>query len=113
MTVYVDDMRVRRRVGGGYPAIWSHLFADTHDELVAFAVEVLGMQASWIQKEGTHREHFDVVDRNRSLALAAGALPLKYPHDTGELMVRKRRALRQDRVDDLLANEHLEAHYAD
>lgn len=46
-----------------------HLVADSHDELVAFAVSV-GCRPSWIQKEGTPYEHFDLTGRCLSLALA-------------------------------------------
>lgn len=88
MTVYVDDMRRPARVGR-ISGRWSHLFADTHDELVAFARR-LGLRPEWIQHPGTHREHFDLVDARRIQALAFGAEPISYPRGTAELMERKR-----------------------
>lgn len=45
MTVYIDDMRRPARVGR-LNAVWSHLMADTDDELHAFAAR-LGLRRSW------------------------------------------------------------------
>jgi hypothetical protein len=47
MTVYVDDARIPARVGR-WDSSWSHLFADTQDELHAFAAR-LGLRRSWFQ----------------------------------------------------------------
>lgn len=44
MTVYVDDMRVPARVGR-INARWSHLMADTDEELHEFAAR-LGLRRS-------------------------------------------------------------------
>ena len=90
MTVWVDDMARPARVGRNL-GHWSHLFADTHDELVAFARK-LGLRREWIQHEGTHREHFDVTSMVRRKALDYGAQPISYPRGTAELMARKRAA---------------------
>lgn len=89
MAVYVDDMRRRTRVGNGRPAIWSHLMADTHEELIAFALK-LGLSPAWIQHAGTHREHFDVIDTKRQVAISLGAVEISYPRGTAELLARKR-----------------------
>lgn len=94
MTVYVDDMRRPARVGQ-INARWSHLLADTHEELVAFAAE-LGSRPEWIQREGTHREHFDVVDGRRQRAIQLGAVPISYPRETGALLAAKRAGERFD-----------------
>ena len=64
MSVYVDEMRSRRTVRGGRPGCWSHLPADTHDELMPFARR-LGLRPGWLHYAGTHRKHFDVVDTVR------------------------------------------------
>lgn len=91
MTVYVDDMR-RPADLTGRPARWSHLMADTHDELMQAALD-LGLRSEWIQHEGTYREHFDVTETVRQRAIAAGiAQPMPYPRGTGELLARKREA---------------------
>jgi len=91
VTIYVDDMRRRAKVGAGRPANWSHMFADTPEELRAFAQQ-LGLRPEWIQHEGTIREHFDVTDTVRAQAVAAGAEEIKYPHGTAKLLDRKRAA---------------------
>lgn len=96
MAIYVDDMRRLARVGRVY-ARWSHLFADTHEELMHFA-RMLGLNPSWIQHEGTHREHFDVVDSKRAGALELGAIPLRYPSDVGTFMREKRERLERERM---------------
>lgn len=89
MSVYVDDMRRPARLTGR-PALWSHLMADTHDELMQAALD-LGLRREWLQHEGTHREHFDVTETVRLRAIAARvAEPISYPHGTGDLLARKR-----------------------
>jgi len=72
MTVYVDDFRVRARVGP-YTAYWSHLFTDSVDieELHAFAA-LIGLRRSWFQDKSSGA-HYDVTDTYRQRATAAGA----------------------------------------
>jgi hypothetical protein len=91
MTVYVDNMRRRAQLTGR-PANWSHMFADTHAELMAMASE-MGLRPEWLQHPGTHREHFDVTDTKRTQALGLGAVAVTYPHDTGRIMTAKRKAV--------------------
>lgn len=88
MTVYVDDMRLKARVGR-ITALWSHLIADTEEELHAFAAE-LGLKRSWFQKpkglDGrspakphslkAQMWHYDVTDAKRDQAIAMGAIPI-------------------------------------
>lgn len=92
MTVYVDDMR-RSATLTGRPARWSHLLADgphAHDQLMQAAHD-LGLRPEWLQHEGTHREHFDVTETVRRIAIARGiAEPISYPHGTGQVLTRKR-----------------------
>lgn len=88
MSVYVDDMHRRARVGR-ITANWSHLMADTPAELREFAAR-LGLNPDWIQKEGTHREHFDVTSNVRAKALELGAEPMSYPRGTGKHITEKR-----------------------
>lgn len=90
MTVYVDDMR-RQATVGRTRGRWSHLFADTSQELAGFAAE-LGLRPEWLQHAGTHREHYDVTDSIRDQALALGATPITYPRGTGALVNKKRAA---------------------
>ncbi len=76
MAIYVDDMQRQASVGGR-AARWSHLIADTSEELFTFA-RTLGLSRSWVQKPGTFREHFDVTEGMRAKAIAYGAIPISY-----------------------------------
>lgn len=76
MAVYVDDMQVTARVGR-INAVWSHLMADTDEELHAFAAK-LGLRRSWHQHPGTALSHYDVTEPKRQLALRLGATPIGY-----------------------------------
>lgn len=84
MAVYVDDFRVRARVGT-VTARWSHLIADSKEELHEFAHR-LGLKRAWFQdpvisgkpkaKPGSRLAenwHYDVTDSKRRLAIALGA----------------------------------------
>jgi hypothetical protein len=78
MTVYVDDARIPARVGR-IRGRWSHLFADSQEELHAFA-ERLGLQRSWFQP-GTpyggvpsRHWHYDVTESKRTEAIRLGAV---------------------------------------
>ncbi len=78
MTVYVDDWRQRATVGT-VTARWSHLTADTTDELHRFAAD-LGMRREWFQGH-THdrlRDHYDVTDPLREQAIARGAVAVTW-----------------------------------
>lgn len=74
MTVYVDNFRVPARVGR-ITGRWSHLTADTVEELHAFAGR-LGLRRSWFQDKGDGRWHYDVVDWRREQAIRLGAVPI-------------------------------------
>lgn len=85
MTVYVDDARIPARVGR-HATTWSHLFADTQDELHAFA-ERLGLRRSWFQdpvkigkpikarpgSRAAENWHYDVTESKRRHAVSLGA----------------------------------------
>ena len=90
MTVYVDNMRRRAQLQGR-PANWSHMLADTHEELMAMADEI-GLRPEWLQHPATHREHFDVTETKREEAIGLGAVEIDYPHGTGRILAAKREA---------------------
>lgn len=77
MSVCVDRIRnhgdgvpgVARRYG----SLWSHLTADTEEELHAFAAGI-GLRRRWAQHSGTDRFHYDVIPKVRAKAMAAGAI---------------------------------------
>jgi hypothetical protein len=56
---------------------WSHLMADSSDELHLFAAS-LGLKPAWVQKPATVLEHYDVTAGKRALALQLGAIPVTY-----------------------------------
>lgn len=59
-----------RWTGGG------HLQADTPEELEAFA-HALGLRRAWLQRKPgrPEKDHYDLDERGRSLALKHGAIP--------------------------------------
>jgi hypothetical protein len=82
MTVYVDNYRVPATVGR-IRGRWSHLTADTPDELHEFAAKI-GHRREWFQGKCKHAAcptidgvcahfHYDVVDSRRAAAIYAGA----------------------------------------
>lgn len=91
MACYVDDMMRPHTMSGQRPAKWSHLLADTSEELAEMAAQ-LGLKPRWLQHPGTHREHYDVTATIRREALRFGAEPISYPRGTAELLERKREA---------------------
>lgn len=99
MTVYVDDMRLLARVGR-ITARWSHLTADTPEELHEFAAQI-GLKRSWFQKpKGLNGKpvnpaslkaqmwHYDVTDEKRDLAIKSGAKPIT-TRESVEIMKRR------------------------
>jgi len=87
MTVYVDDM-FQFELGRLGRMKMSHMIADTTEELTAAAYDI-GMQPGWIQKRGTHGEHFDVSKGKRDLAIANGAVPITLRQCSAMCMRRK------------------------
>jgi hypothetical protein len=97
--IYVDDYRASARVGS-IRARWSHLTADTPDELHRFAVGKLGMDRGWFQARCKHGKcptrngvcrhfHYDLVDRRRRDAIAAGAKAITYREFGALISARK------------------------
>lgn len=87
MAVYVDAMRTEATVAGTH-AEWSHLTADTTDELNAFAAR-LGLRPAWLQYPGTWKEHYDVTESKRKLALKRGALPISLRQSAARLKAKR------------------------
>jgi len=98
MTVYVDNARIPARVGR-IKARWSHLTADTQDELHAFAAGI-GLKRSWFQPgkplggNPSVLWHYDVSDAKRAAAIAAGAQGIDL-RDWAEIARVRRAAQRQ------------------
>ncbi len=90
MTVYLDDWRQRAHLGP-VDDRWSHLVADTDEELHAFAAR-LGMRREWFQRRAgrPHHAHYDVPERARAEAVHHGAVEVTW-RELGR-MLRNRRA---------------------
>jgi hypothetical protein len=86
MAVYVDDMRLQARVGR-ITARWSHLHADSVDELHGFAQRI-GLKRAWFQDKPGFA-HYDVTDTKRREAIRAGAKSITYR----EMATRRDRGL--------------------
>lgn len=100
MTVYVDNAKILATVGR-IRARWSHLTADSKQELFEFA-ERLGLGAEWFQTCKTRcgpagaecvHWHFDVTSFKRTQAVAIGAVEI----DMRQLgaIISERRAAQQ------------------
>ena len=90
MTVYLDDWRQVAHLGP-VDDRWSHLVADTDDELHAFASK-LGLKREWFQQKASrpHQGHYDLPERSRGHALALGAVPVSW-RQVGAMMRERRR----------------------
>ena len=69
--VYVDNMLLPAEVGR-VRGKWSHLFADSDNELHSFALKI-GLKRSWIQND-KRLPHYDVVESKRTDAIGCGAV---------------------------------------
>jgi hypothetical protein len=74
VTVYVDDMYLYPMGQLGRMKM-SHMITDTTEELVSMA-RTIGVQPKWIQRAGTAREHFDIAQSKREMALSHGAVAI-------------------------------------
>jgi hypothetical protein len=79
MSVYVDEIRdygdLVRGYARRYGTRWSHMIADSEDELHAFANKI-GVLRRWAQFPGTPRSHYDIIPTKRALALRMGAIEI-------------------------------------
>lgn len=94
MAVYVDNAFIVAKVRSGrltHESRWCHMTADTTEELIAFAVS-LGLQEKYIQYRGTWKEHFDVTEPKRRLAVSKGAIEVDYRIRVMEMAAAKKSA---------------------
>ena len=64
MAVYIDSFNAPYG-----RMLMCHMIADTKEELLEMA-DKIGVQRKWIQKEGTHHEHFDVCLSKKKKAIS-------------------------------------------
>jgi hypothetical protein len=70
VTVYVDNATI------AYGRMkMCHMVADTSEELLAMA-DIIGVARRWLQHAGALKEHFDICQAKRGLAIRAGAVPI-------------------------------------
>jgi hypothetical protein len=104
MTAYLDDWRQPARLGP-VDDRWSHLLADTDEELHAFAVR-MGMKREWFQHRShrPHQAHYDVPERSRGRALALGAVPVSW-RQVGRMMRQRRNGVGRPTVGEIRPTE--------
>lgn len=80
--IWVDPLRENGwRLGPN-----AHLFADTREELHAFAAE-LGLRRSWYQAK-PRLWHYDLTARRRAIAVARGAVEMSSRAAVGRALRR-------------------------
>ena len=112
MAVYVDDMGLKATVQNGDHQVtgkWSHLYADTHEELMAVA-RAAGLNPRWIQHPGTPDEHFDITRSKLAAVVRAGAQPVSWRF-TGQYFAQRHDRPRtpdkaQERCDEIGCTDH-------
>lgn len=94
MAVYVDEARIPLR-----GQAWSHLTADTAEELHAFACR-LGLERARFQHKPARpwQDHYDVTEARRRRAIRLGARPID-ARQVGALMRSKRVGLAETGLD--------------
>lgn len=83
MSVYVDDMRAKFG-----RMVLCHMVADTSAELHEMARKI-GVARRHAQKEGTHKEHYDICLEKRARAVRCGAKEITW-EQTGQLIAARR-----------------------
>lgn len=100
MTVYVDNAQIPATVGR-LRAKWSHLTADTPEELHAFAAQI-GMRREWFQTckrpcsrpgEPCPHWHYDLTATRRAAAVRLGAVEIDM-RQLGDIITARRAAQR-------------------
>jgi hypothetical protein len=89
MAVYVDDSRIRWR-----GREWSHLIADTTEELHAFAAR-LGLARALFHRSPARpwKDHYDIPEAKRQVAIGGGAKPIT-SREAAEMLRAKRLAVK-------------------
>lgn len=94
MAVYVDNALIAWKPPfNRYDRTWrmSHMFADTVEELHAFA-QMLGLRREWFQcPPKATWEHYDVTKTVREKAIKAGAVQIQYRELPAKLRAMGRR----------------------
>lgn len=89
MSVYVDD--VKRYETPLRTKLWSHMFADTKEELHAMAWK-LKLRRAWYQDHDARpsRHHYDITPSKRAEAIRRGAIEVTTREYLTKLLKRER-----------------------
>jgi hypothetical protein len=108
MTVYVDDAHIPATVRNGrarHTSTWCHLFADTQDELHAFAAR-LGLRRCYFQPGPARGDgspspywHYDLTAGKRQQALRLGARAVTW-HQSIQIIRDREAAAERTKVAD-------------
>jgi hypothetical protein len=71
--------------------VWSNIWADTADELLNFADEVLSLSRASMIDEGFATERFMINELRRQQAIREGAVPIQYGGAAMYKLIRRRR----------------------
>lgn len=95
MSVYVDE--VKRHGTNLRYKLWSHMFADTKEELHAMA-EKLKLKRAWYQDHDARpsRHHYDITPPKRREAVRLGAIEVTTREYLTKLLKTERRVERLD-----------------
>jgi hypothetical protein len=89
MSVYVDDWNQTATVRG-ITSRWSHMTADSADELHAFAARLGIPRRAFQTKPGKPAfDHYDVTEELRERAVDLGAIPLTWREAARQRRMRK------------------------
>ena len=93
MAVYVDDYRIPWRGGE-----WSHLLADSTEELHAFAAGLRLPRRRFHHKPvRPWQDHYDLLEREREAAIRLGARPISCAEAAARLRAKRRALAEADR----------------
>ena len=100
MAVYVDDMHMPFTIGR-LRANWSHMMADTDEELHKFAKNI-GLKREWFQTRPglPWHNHYDVTDAKREMAIRHGAIEVTCFELAEFWLAKKRKVERINRMMD-------------
>jgi len=77
MTVYVDNLQMKVKLFGWW-GVWSNLYADTTEELIDFADDVVGLSPHSMFDREYINERYVINEKKRMMALEKGAIAIRH-----------------------------------
>ena len=90
MSVYVDPLCKNGWMLRGRPMPNSHMWADSDEELHAFA-DKIGLKRSWHQTSNAGLSHYDLTPNRRIVAVRLGAIQMDRADAVSDWKARRRR----------------------